>query len=69
VTFVNCAALTQHHVSWSSTPMSRLFTFTEGSNEVRVQCYLHTSQHAAQGWYSPGERILPLRRPFRWAPG
>ena len=65
VGFVNCAALTQHHVSWSSVPMSRLFTFTDGSAEVRVQCYLHTSTYAPQGWYGPAERVLPLRHPFR----
>jgi hypothetical protein len=65
VGFVNCAALTQHHVSSTTVPMSRLFTFTEGSREVRVQCYLHTSRHAPQGWYAPAERTLPLRHPFQ----
>jgi hypothetical protein len=44
--------------------MSRLFTFTEGSNEVRVQCYLHTDQYANQGWYTPSERTLQLRHNF-----
>jgi hypothetical protein len=29
--------------------MSRLLTFTEGSDEVQVQCYLHTSIYAPQG--------------------
>ena len=36
--------------------MSRLFTFTEGSDQVRVQCYLHTSQYRPQGWYEKAER-------------
>lgn len=45
--------------------MSRRFTFTEGSNEVLVECYLHTSDHAPQGWYAVAERTLPLGKPFR----
>ena len=36
--------------------MSRLLTFEDGSDEVLVQCYLHTSQYAPQGWYGPSER-------------
>ncbi|MDZ4288421.1 MAG: metallophosphoesterase, partial [Prosthecobacter sp.] len=38
--FINCCALTRFHVASRSRPMSRLLTFTEGSDEVRVQCYL-----------------------------
>jgi hypothetical protein len=45
--------------------MSRLLTFTEGSREARVQCYLHTSQHAPQGWYDPAEKAIRLSKPFR----
>ena len=48
-----------------NTPMSRLLTFTEGSADVRVQCYLHTSDHAPQGWYAPAERTIRLGKPFR----
>jgi hypothetical protein len=44
--------------------MSRLLTFTDKSDEVRVQCYLHTSQHAPQGWYPKVERTLRLTKPF-----
>jgi hypothetical protein len=50
----------------SATPMSRLISFVEGSNEVRVQCYLHTSQYAPQGWYPPAERTLKLAKAFHW---
>lgn len=32
---------------------------------LRVQCYLHTSDHAPQGWYQPAERVLPLSKPFQ----
>ena len=44
--------------------MSRLFTFTEGSAEVNIQCYLHTSDYAPQGWYPPSERTFDLGKPF-----
>lgn len=64
VTFANCAAMTRHHGNKLLYPMSRLFTFTRGSNRVRIQCYLHTSHHAPQGWYARAEREAPLRVPF-----
>ena len=59
--FVNVSAVTRYHGQRNSIPMSRLFTFTEGSDEVRVQCYLHTDQYADQGWYEPSERTIKLR--------
>jgi len=62
--FINCAALTRYHGSKISMPMSRLLTFTPGSDKVRVQCYLHTSEHAPQGWYRKVERTIRLRKPF-----
>jgi hypothetical protein len=66
-TFINCAALTRHHVrSEHRSPMSRLLTFTEGSDEVRVQCYLHTDDFAPRGWRREAERIVKLGKPFRW---
>ena len=64
VHFVNVAALTRYHGA-QSVPMSRMFTFTDGSAVVRVQCYLHSSDYAAQGWYPPAERVLHLSKPFR----
>ena len=75
-TFCNAAALTRHHGSFdqnftqegqplrTGTPMSRLLTFTEGSQEATLKCYLHTSDHAPQGWYEPQERIINLPYPF-----
>ena len=65
VNFVNVAALTRHHVGTTAVPMSRLLTFRQSSERVRIQCYLHTSDYAPQGWYAPAERILPLGQPFR----
>jgi hypothetical protein len=65
VSFINVAALARHHARKTTVPMSRLLTFTEGSREVRVQCYLHTSDYAPQGWYANAERMLLLSKPFR----
>lgn len=45
--------------------MSRLLTFTEGSDKVHVQCYLHTSNFAPVGWYEEGERLISPTKPFR----
>jgi hypothetical protein len=64
-TFINCCALTRFHGTEHSRPMSRLLTFTEGSDKVRVQCYLHTNTHAPQGWYPKAERVVTLGKPFR----
>jgi hypothetical protein len=66
VWFLNVGALTRYHVSATTVPMSRLITFTEGSNEARVQCYMHTSQFAPQGWYPKAERTLTLHKAFHW---
>lgn len=63
--FINVSALTRFHAEKRSRPISRLLTFTDGSDEVRVQCYMHTSEHAPQGWYDKVERTLKLSRPFR----
>jgi len=66
VTFANCAALTRHHGKHKRPlyPMSRLLTLTPGSREARIQCYLHTTDYAPQGWYAPAERRVALRHPF-----
>ena len=64
VNFANISALTKYH-GHTCMPMSRLLTFTKNSDSVKIQCYLHTSDHASQGWYSPVERILKLRHKFQ----
>ncbi|OLO99633.1 hypothetical protein BVU76_24740 [Mycolicibacterium porcinum] len=64
--FMNVASLSRHHMPITTLPISRLLTFRPGSREVRVQCYLHTDQHAPQGWYAPAERTLTLEKPFAW---
>ncbi|MBN1344440.1 MAG: metallophosphoesterase [Phycisphaerae bacterium] len=64
-TFVNVCALSRHHASVTTVPMSRLLTFAEGSDEVRVQCYLHTSDYRPQGWYGAAERVIKVGKQFR----
>lgn len=73
VHFANVCALTRHHVNphvrrraGAGVPMSRLLTFTPGSDELRIRCYLHTSDYAPRGWYAAAERVIKLSRPFRW---
>ena len=79
VNFINCAALTRHH--GGRCPMSRLLTFTEGSDAVRVQLYLHeapkpgqaklprggghNTRFARTGWCPEYDRTLKLSKPFR----
>jgi len=62
--FLNVASLSRYHMPITTLPVSRRLTFTPGSAEVSVQCYLHTSQYAAQGWYPPAERTLILNAVF-----
>jgi hypothetical protein len=67
VNFINVAALSRYHARLTTIPMSRLLTFTDGSDQVHVQCYLHTSQHAPVGWYAKAEKTIQLGKPFRSA--
>ncbi len=65
VSFINVAALTRYHGKKALlAPMSRLLSFEEGSDRVRIQCYLHTSDYAPQGWYRAAERVVHVQRPF-----
>ena len=71
--FANVCALTRRHINpglrdrfGSGVPMSRVLTFTPGSNELRMRCYMHTDDYAPQGWYDKAERTLTLSRPFEW---
>ena len=61
------AQLSKFHSYVTCPPMSRHFTFTEGSRLVRVRCYLHDDTHAAEGWYPPAERVLEFSKPFYWS--
>lgn len=63
--FVNCSALSQYHAHKTTLALSRLLTFTEGSDEVLIQCYLHTSTFAPQGWYAPAGRRVKMGKKFQ----
>jgi hypothetical protein len=71
-TSLNVTAVTRYHASnryrWEGlspfVPLSRLFTFNEGSTEVKVQCYLHILDYAPQGWHQPAEWVTQLSRTF-----
>ncbi|MFP4383743.1 MAG: hypothetical protein ACLFSE_06825 [Spirochaetia bacterium] len=64
--FINAASLSKYHAGKTTLPISRRLTFTPGSDKVTVECYLHTSDYAPQGWYKPAERVIDLNRPFSW---
>ncbi|MEZ5355977.1 MAG: metallophosphoesterase [Bryobacteraceae bacterium] len=63
VWFVNVSPLTRYHVRSTSIPMSRVWTI-EGDRAL-VRCYLHTADHAPQGWYGMAERRLQMAKTFR----
>jgi len=63
-TFINVAALSKHHNPLVVPPSSRLLTFTEGSDQLRVQYYLHTNDYYYPGWYVNAEATIQLRKPF-----
>lgn len=65
VWFANISALTAFH-GRTCMPMSRVWTI-EG-DQASVACYLHTSDHAPQGWYEPAARVLPLNKIFAHDP-
>ena len=64
VGFLQVAALTKHHAGSHS--LSRLLTFTDGSNQIESNVYLHESnyQNNPVGWYAPAAKTLSLRHPF-----
>lgn len=63
VSFLQVAALTKHH--GGAVPVSRLLTFTAGSDEFQADVYLHEgwSKHPV-GWYEPSTVKFPLRHKF-----
>ncbi|MFW6457767.1 MAG: metallophosphoesterase [Planctomycetota bacterium] len=61
--FINCACLSRYH-GRTNVPKSRHLTFKEGSDEVRVRCYMHTDEFLPEGWYDEAERTLSLQQPF-----
>jgi hypothetical protein len=65
-TFINVAGLTRYMgAPENCVPRSWLLTFSEGSDEVTAQCYLHTSGYAPQGWYPKFDRVIKLPERFK----
>ena len=68
-TFINVAELTRYMGELENcVPRSWLLTFTDGTNEVRAQCYLHSSDYAPQGWYPKFDRVIQLSKLFKMPP-
>jgi len=63
--FLNVASLSRYHGA-ANAPQSWLLTFREDSDQVRAQCYMHTSEFLPQGWYDKAERRLKLGKRFSW---
>ena len=63
-TFVNVSALTRWFVKDHAMPHSRLFTFTDGSNQACIDCYLHTDEYKSQGLYLAKQRQIRLSKAF-----
>ena len=67
VNFINVAALSKHHNPLIVPPSSSLLTFTEGSDQLKVQYYLHTRDFYHQGWYADAELTVQLSKPFNFS--
>lgn len=69
-TFVNVAELTKYMGALENCiPRSWLLTFTDGSDDVAAQCYLHTSDYAPQGWFTKFDRVIKLSKAFQTPSG
>ena len=64
VNFINVAALSRYHNPLIVPPSSRVLTFTEGSDQVKVQYYLHSNDFYFQGWYEDAEVTITISKPF-----
>jgi hypothetical protein len=67
VNFINVAALSKYHNPLIVPPSSRLLTFTEGSDQLKVQYYLHTRDYYYQGWYPNAEMTIQLSKSFSFS--
>jgi hypothetical protein len=68
--FINVAGLTRYMgAPENCIPRSWLLTFTDGSESVSAQCYLHTSDYAPQGWFPKFDRTIKLSKAFKMPSG
>jgi Calcineurin-like phosphoesterase len=69
-TFINVSGLTRYHTRPENTiPRSWLLTFTDGSDQLIAECYLHGDEYAPQGWYPKVKRVIKLSKAFRMPSG
>ncbi|MHC4874758.1 MAG: hypothetical protein ACYTFY_23160 [Planctomycetota bacterium] len=61
--FINAACVSRWHGK-TNVPKSRLLNFENGSNKVKVGCYMHTDEFLPQGWYDKAEQVIELSKPF-----
>ena len=62
--FVNVAALTRWHVKHHAIPMSRIFTFKDKSEFATIECFLHTDDYRAKGFYDKKKKDFQLTKNF-----
>ncbi len=65
VTFVNVSALTRWFVAHHAKPHSRLFTFTDGSDEAVIDCFMHSDEYRQTGFYPEKRCQIKLTKPYR----
>lgn len=68
INFINCSALTKYHGAGArlQNPMSRMFRFQNGANEVLMQQHLHTDETShSSGFYPTNDEIITLRHNFQ----
>ena len=46
-------------------PHSRLMTFSDGSDQMDIECYMHTDEYKPQGFYHEKKRHVQWSKPFR----
>ena len=63
-TFVNVSALTRWFVMDHAMPHSRLFTFEDGSNRCRIDCFMHTDEYRPMGFYENAAVDVELSKPY-----
>ena len=63
-TFINVAALTRWHVKHHAIPLSRLLTFKEQSNNVTVDCFMHSDDYLEKGFYKEKKFNFRISKTF-----
>jgi hypothetical protein len=65
-TFINVGGLSKYMGAGENcVPRSWLLTFTDSSEDVTAQCYLHTRDYVPQGWYPRFDRVIKLSKQLK----